>query len=154
MCGKFLAALLLVVAPSLSAQSSILSAARLDFDGIGPIRIGMTIPQAIAAAKLKIKTEESGPDSECESAASVAGPAGLGFTLVNKRIATISIVESGIPTFNGIRVGDTERKVLEAFKGMATFSPRSKEDMSRRASRNVQGPVWRGSRNVRCRVGR
>jgi hypothetical protein len=98
-------------------QSSTLSSGVLDFEGFGPVRVGMTLPEASAAAKARIESEGAGPHSECEYAAPISGPGGIGFTLVNKRIAEISIQNEAFATSTGIRVGDPERKVVETYKG-------------------------------------
>lgn len=112
-------------------QSSTLSSAVLDFEGLGPIRVGMTLLEASAAAKARIASEGAGPHSECEYAAPVSGPGGIGFTLVNKRIAEISIQDEAFATSTGLRVGDPERKVVEMYKGKA-FVGKNSVDSPRR----------------------
>lgn len=116
---------LVLVSNSALGQSLALSSAVLDFEGFGPIRVGMTLLEASAVAKVRIKSEEAGPHSECEYAAPASGPSGVGFTLVNKRIADVSLSDGTYSTSTGIRVGDPEHKVVETYKGKAFVGKKS-----------------------------
>lgn len=116
---------LALVSSSALGQSSALSSAVLEFEGFGPIRVGMTLLEASAAAKVRIKSEAAGPHSECEYGAPVSGPSGVGFTLVNKRIADVSLRDGTFATSTGIRVGDPERKVVETYKGKEFIGKKS-----------------------------
>lgn len=104
-------------------QSSSLATARLELDRVGPIRVGMTLDEASRAAKVLIKSEGKG-ESECEFAAPVKGPEGLGFYLVQGRIAAIQLREGPIMTTTGIKIGDAEQKVIDAYQGKIKVSPK------------------------------
>lgn len=129
---RFVGVALLFMAPFALAQTSALNSATLDFEGIGPVRVGMNLSQASAAAKVQIKSEGAGPHSECEYAAPVSGPGGVGFTIVNQRIADITVREGHFATSAGIRVGDLESKVVDTYKGKAQFVGRKAVDSPRR----------------------
>lgn len=100
--------------------------AALEMDGIGPIKVGMSLAEASRASKLLVKLQEKG-ESECEIAGPVGGPDGLGFVLVEGRIALIQTQSASIATDKGVRNGDTEQRVLDAYKGIVHASPKPKE---------------------------
>lgn len=102
-----------------------LDGANLEIDRIGPIRVGMTLTEASKAARLQIKSEGK-VESECEYAAAPGGPPGLGFFIVDQRIALIQVSDGPIATSTGIRVGDLDPKVLQAYKGGIEDSGKSR----------------------------
>lgn len=104
-------------------QSSSLATAKLEVDRIGPVRLGMTLDEASQASKVSIKSQGK-EESECEFAAPVKGPEGLGFWLVQGRIAAIQLRDGPVMTATGIKIGDPEQKVIDAHQGKIKISRR------------------------------
>ena len=105
-------------APGLSGES------RLGFDGIGPIKIFMTLAQATAAVGKPVKVDPNYEFEGCAYANVDGGPEGLSF-MVNRNkpsdpwlIVRADVNEgSAIATVSGIRVGATEAQVKEVYSG-------------------------------------
>lgn len=96
----------------------------LRFDGIGPIKVGMTLTQATAAAGKPVKHDPGYPFEGCGHAYVVGGPAGLRFLVERAKetdpwhIARVDIdEESRIATVSGIRIGATEAEVKQTYSG-------------------------------------
>ena len=100
--------------PATTADASITSASRLRVDGIGPVRIGMTLEQARAASGLAMPHSEGGV---CVGYQTDGAPAGLAFTAVegSNRLDFVSVSEPSIATVSGIRVGSTVAEVRRTY---------------------------------------
>ena len=105
-------------APGLSDES------RLGFEGIGPIKIGMTLAEAAAAVGKPVKVDPNYMLDGCAYAAVEGGPKELSFMVGRDkdadpwRIFRADVNEgSPIATISGIRVGATEAQVKEAYSG-------------------------------------
>ncbi len=112
-----------VVAPSTSTptpsssttlppgESALTATSTLDLRGLGPVRVGMTLPEASAAAELAFTEIPSGSD-ECFHVRADGGPEGVDFMVTNDRISRVSVRQgSPIKTLRGAGVGDTENQV-------------------------------------------
>jgi hypothetical protein len=96
----------------------------LEFDRIGPIKVGMTLAQATAAAGKPVKYDPSYPFDFCGHAKVEGGPEGLVFMVRRAKetdpwhIARIDVDgKSRIATASGIRIGATEAEVKQAYSG-------------------------------------
>jgi hypothetical protein len=91
----------------------------LSADGYGPVRIGMTVPQAETALGSKlVSADGETPNSECYHVRPAKGRKGIVFMVQDRHITRASIsTEEGsrIKTDSGIGLGDSEQKVLHAF---------------------------------------
>lgn len=99
-----------------AAAAPPLSRAPLTLDGIGPIRIGMTVNDASAAAQVRL-VSESEPGQACSLYKPEGGPKGVLFGAMNGRIQMI--VADGwsrSPTLEGVRVGDAPTKVRRTYR--------------------------------------
>jgi len=97
---------------------------RLGFEGIGPIKIGMTVAQAQAAVGKPIKVGEEYAAEGCAFAEVQGGPEELSFMVLRDKptdpwkIFRADVHEgSPIATISGIRIGATEAQVAEAYSG-------------------------------------
>ncbi len=113
-------------APGLSETSP------LGFDGIGPIKIGMTLAQASAAVGKPVELDPNYILDDCASAEVKGGPEGLAFMVLRDeasapwKIFRANVHEGAIATVSGIRVGATEAEVKAAYSGKGgsyTVSP-------------------------------
>lgn len=109
--------------PATTVPQRLTADSRLSLEGIGPVRIGMTLNEASTAAGVPIRLEDMPPGPECRYAvpdqASGTG-AELGFMVVNGRIARIDVGIMGpdrIRTVSGIGKGNTEADVQATYPG-------------------------------------
>lgn len=128
-------ALLLVSFP-LSAQSRLTEQAKLAIDGIGPIRVGMTIAQAEKSAGVQLVEKGARAGSGgCYFLSSKSGPADLGFMVISNRederidrtrdrIARVDVYRnSRITTVSGAKIGDTEARIKSLYAGKIQVTP-------------------------------
>ncbi len=88
---------------------------KLRVDGVGPVRVGMTLDEARRAAGIPLE-QADGPF--CKS----LSPEGAGFSVAliaedSDRINLVNVFEGPIKTVSGIGVGDTEAQVLATYPG-------------------------------------
>lgn len=99
------------------------SESRLSLDGIGPVRVGMTLAEASAAGGVQLRLFEQPPGPECRYAGPERGSGlgdELGFMVYEGRIVSIDIGIMGpdrIRTVSGIGKGATEAEVLRTYAG-------------------------------------
>ena len=103
-------------APGLSDES------RLVFDGIGPIKVGMTLAEASAAARQPVEIDPGYVLDNCAYAVAKGGPTGLLFMVLRDnetdpwRIVRVDVDDgSRIATLGGIRIGATEADVKRIY---------------------------------------
>ncbi|MCA1693164.1 MAG: hypothetical protein LC733_13590 [Actinobacteria bacterium] len=107
------------------------SETRLSLDGLGPVDIGMTLDEASAAAGTPIRIRPDDPyGPECTYAYPQGGPDGVGFMVINGRIARVDIGTlrpemrpSPVRTVSGIGIGSTEDEVKQAYPGRIRVEP-------------------------------
>ena len=99
------------------------SDSRLSLDGIGPVRVGMTLAEASAAGGVPLRLFDQPPGPECRYAGPERGSAlgdELGFMVYEGRIVRIDVGVMGpdrIRTVSGIGKGATEAEVLRTYPG-------------------------------------
>lgn len=105
----------------------------LRHDGIGPLRVGMTVEEARAA--LGGDFTAPGPDvgmpdgpEACQYARSGRFPAGVWVMLEGLRIARVEVDSGAIATAAGARIGDTEARINELYPGRVTVWPHKYTD--------------------------
>lgn len=101
---------------SLSEEST------LAFDGIGPIKVGMTLAEASAAAGQPVEIDPGYVLDGCAYAEAKGGPKGLSFMVLRDkatdpwRIVRVNVFDdSRIATLSGIRIGATEAEVKSTY---------------------------------------
>lgn len=75
-------------------------------DGIGPVKVGMTLDQLKATLQEKLTEEESGNDS-CYYVHGRRRPH-ISFMIIDNHVVRIDVDAPGIPASSGIQVGDSE----------------------------------------------
>ncbi|NJK99573.1 MAG: hypothetical protein HC838_06890 [Spirulinaceae cyanobacterium RM2_2_10] len=99
-----------------NAPVGLTSNARLTLTSLGPVEVGMTPTAAAAAANLRLVQEASGGEEYgCLYFMPANGPEGVSFMVIDGKIARIDIDSEQIATLSGIRIGDSEAKVREAY---------------------------------------
>lgn len=101
---------------SASGQVQLTENSKLAINGIGPIRVGMTVDEASLAAGVKmVKTLNSFRNEECGYFDIEGGPNGISFMVTKGRIATVNISNERLTTIRGIKIGDPEDKILKLY---------------------------------------
>ncbi len=104
-----------------SAQTKITNQSKVAINGIGSIRVGMTVAEASRASGTKLvgKGEPS-----CYYVQPQGAPKGLGFMVTGGRIARVDVYENkNITTLSGAKIGDTEARIKALYPGQIKVSP-------------------------------
>ncbi len=93
--------------------------------GLGPVRVGMTVEEATAAAGLAViaPTDSAPAASPGCGFARVDGFDGVGFMLIDGVIARVDIFSGPTSTASGARIGSTEEEIKTLFPDVITVSP-------------------------------
>lgn len=104
---------------SLSDQS------KVAIDGIGPIRVGMTLQAAVDSANTPMTLKPgAGVGNNCGFANPATGPRGLEFMVTNGRIARVDVLQnSKITTISGAKIGDSEARIKALYPQRLTVTP-------------------------------
>lgn len=115
--------------PATTPPERLSADSRLSLDGVGPVRVGMTLKEAAAAAGVPIRLLETPSDPGCRYAApDRASGTGdeLGFMVVDGRIVRIDVGIMGpgrIRTVSGVGKGSTDAEVLATYPGRIRVQP-------------------------------
>ena len=93
-----------------------------DLRGLGPVRVGMTLAEASAAAGRRV-VAKPGSSGECGYADPEGGPEGVSFMVVSSRIARVDVNGGPVKTLSGASVGDTETQVQSRYADRLQASP-------------------------------
>jgi hypothetical protein len=98
------------------------------FDGVGPLRVGMTFDEARDALGGDLRMSESvvgteeGPE-RCDHPRSAQLRAGTRVMVEGKRVVRIEVDSASVATAEGARVGDTEGRIQQLYPGRVTVQP-------------------------------
>jgi len=90
-------------------------------DGVGPVKIGMTLAQLNAVLHEKLMK-----DPQDDQACFYVNPKGhphVSFMIENGKVARIDVQNPGISTSSGIRVGDSEARAKQAYGAKLKIDP-------------------------------
>lgn len=127
MNAKFLTYLispLVVTVVAISATSApikITNQSKVAINGIGAIKVGMTVAEASRASDTKLvgKIEPS-----CYYVHPQNIPKGLRFMVTDRRIARVDVDDkSSVTTLSGAKIGDTEARIKALYLGQIKVSP-------------------------------
>ena len=129
-------------------------------DGLGPVRIEMTVAEAAAAlgGRLVVRTDLD-PGCDHLGLKDATSPR---YMVVQDRIVRIEVENRGYPTAEGIRVGDDDDRVLAVYAGRVEARPHKYVDGARTlvvtpargAQRRIVFETDAAGRVTRYRVGR
>ncbi|MEA2195212.1 MAG: hypothetical protein QOG42_1646 [Solirubrobacteraceae bacterium] len=128
----------LVAAIAATSASALSTRDRISHSGLGPIKLGMTERQIERAAKRPIRLGVF-PGADCALATLAGKTQGL-FT--GRRLWRIYIRTPRFATKEGVRVGNTEQRVLAAYPGLLRrepqkFTPEEDDLILRKGDRKV-----------------
>lgn len=83
-------------------------------DGVGPVKIGMTVAQLRATLRQKLPEENDAASDNCFYV-HAKGHEHIAFMIVDGRLARIDVDAAGIFTDTGLKVGDSETRVQKAY---------------------------------------
>ncbi len=101
------------------------TAATITTGGLGPVRVGMTVEEATAAAGLAMiaPTDSAPAASPGCGFARVDGFDGVGFMLIDGVIARVDVFSGSTSTASGAQIGSTEDEIKTLFPDVITVSP-------------------------------
>jgi hypothetical protein len=83
-------------------------------DGIGPVKIGMSLPQLNIALHGDFAMPESREDQGCFYVTAIKHPQ-VSFMIENRHLVRVDVDKSGVPTTKGVQVGDSEERVKQVY---------------------------------------
>jgi hypothetical protein len=116
------------------AQTKLTSQAKVTINSIGPVKIGMNLPEAAAAANTRLSVGYAGSDS-CYSLQTEGELKGVSFMVtkddVKSRlqyitsdvIARVDVDNPKITTVSGAKIGDTEARIKSLYPGQIKVTP-------------------------------
>ena len=107
-----LTVLLLVTGPAAFAGQPVW---RLSLHGVGPVRFGMSVEQAAAAAGGLDELYER--DGDCYFVEPRRGPEGLSLMIVAGRVVRADVDSRHVRTLSHVGVGDSEEQVVDTYPG-------------------------------------
>lgn len=94
----------------------------LEMQGIGPIRIGMTVAHAAGLLGTP-RIDRIEPEDACGYAWFPRAPEGVSFMLAGDTLVRTNVDTTGFRTATGVGVGSRETEVLAAYAGMVRVEP-------------------------------
>jgi hypothetical protein len=95
----------------------------LRLDGIGPVRVGMTIAEVERLLGATARIDRIEPDEECGYAYVPGVPEGISFMLSRDTVVRANVHDAGILDELGLGVGSSEAEVLTRRAGTARVEP-------------------------------
>lgn len=107
------------------AQTTLNGQSKVAIDGIGPVRVGMTLQQAVDSANTPFTLKPgAGVGSNCGFAHPAAGPKGLEFMVTNGKIARVDVLTNPtITTISGAKIGDSEARIKSLYPHRLSVKP-------------------------------
>ena len=96
--------------------------------GIGPLRAGMTLPEASAALGGALVGPSGADTAGCYFVQWRGGPPGVRVMVEGGRIARVDVDTAGIRTAAGAGIGDTEEQIQQLYPGRVAVTPRKYEE--------------------------
>jgi hypothetical protein len=104
---------------SVNAQVQLTEQSKLALNGIGPIRVGMTVDEASQSAGIQLTRSGSGGRDEyqCSYVHPKGEPKGIAFMVTKGRIARVDITSHRITTIKGAKIENTEDQIFSLYPG-------------------------------------
>ncbi len=95
-------------------------------EGVGPVRIGMSLAELRGAVELEATEIDS--TASCFHVRPRNAPAGLLVMISGGRVARVEVTEAGITTGEGAAVGDEPGRIRQLYPGTVTEQPHKYTD--------------------------
>lgn len=117
------ACLLLASAFAIAAPASSADGWTLRFDGIGPLKVGMTFDQANASLQRRLKRtpDDLRPNDHCDEI-SVPGHPETALMFIDDKLARVDVWHAGARLRGGVVIGGAEHSLMPAY-AKASKSP-------------------------------
>ena len=108
----------------INAQTKLTNSSKVYFNGIGSVRVGMSVAEASKAAGTKLVREGVSESPSCFYV-QPREPKNIAFMVTDGRISTVDVFpkNKSITTLNGAKIGDTEAKIKSLYPGQIQVSP-------------------------------
>lgn len=107
-----------------NTPTKITNKSKLAINGIGSIKVGMTVAEASKASGTKLVSSGSTDNSSCTYVRPQGAPKGIGFMVTNGRIARVDVYDNkSITTLSGAKIGDTEARIKALYPGQIKVTP-------------------------------
>ena len=104
------------------AQTKLTNQSKLFINGIGTVRVGMTVSQAAKAAATQLVGDS--PNNSCYYVKPQNGPKNLLFMVTKGRISRVDVRQNTqITTLKGAKIGDTEAQIKSLYPGQIKVTP-------------------------------
>ncbi|MDZ8025566.1 MAG: hypothetical protein RMX35_18795 [Nostoc sp. DcaGUA01] len=104
------------------AQTKLTNQSKLFTNGIGQVRVGMTVSQASKAAGTRLVGDP--PNKYCYYVKPEWDPKNVGFMVTEGRISRVDVWRDGkITTLKGAKIGDTEARIKSLYPGQIKVTP-------------------------------
>ena len=109
------------------AQARLTNQSKVSLNGVGQIRVGMTVAEASQAAGTRLVSLAGGAvdtNSSCFYVKPQGGPKDLEIMLNNGRVARVDVVRnSSLTTVKGAGIGNTEARIKSLYPGQIQVTP-------------------------------
>ncbi len=96
-------------------------------DGVGPVKIGMSLPQLNTALHERFAMPENKEDQGCFYVTAAKHPR-VSFMIENRPLVRIDVDKTGVPTTEGVQVGDSEEHVKQVYGSRLKIGPQHYTD--------------------------
>jgi hypothetical protein len=104
------------------AQIKLTNQSKLFINGIGTVRVGMTVSQAAKAAGTKLVGDS--PNNSCYYVKPQNEPKNLSFMVTKGRISRVDVRQNTqITSLKGAKIGDTEAQIKSLYAGQIKVTP-------------------------------
>ncbi|MEH2251132.1 hypothetical protein [Nostoc sp.] len=104
------------------AQAKLTNQSKLFINGIGQVRVGMTVSQAAKAAGTQLVGDP--PNNSCYYVKPQNEPKNLSFMVTKGRISRVDVRQNTqITTLKGAKIGDTEAQIKSLYAGQIQVTP-------------------------------
>ncbi|MBD2568079.1 hypothetical protein [Anabaena lutea] len=100
---------------TVTAQTKLTSQSKVTINGIGAVKVGMTISQAAKAAGTKLVSDA--PNQYCYYVKPQQEPKNIAFMVTGNRISRIDVKNPQVTTLKGAKIGDTEARIKSLYPG-------------------------------------
>lgn len=91
-------------------------------DGVGPVKIGMSLSELNTALHEKFAMPEAKEDRGCFYVTSVKHPQ-VSFMIENGRLVRLDVDKNGVSTTEGVSVGASEKQVVQSYGSRLKIEP-------------------------------